>query len=281
MKYTVIIPSRGLDSKYLKLTLLTYEKYLHDIYEIIIITPHKQQIENYIYNQNYKHKYKILNDDIFYFDVNNHKWYNQQFIKLLISIYVETELYFILDDDIFLIRNIYYNDLFVNNKIRYSSESYNTLSTPNYSCRDWWLGSCKILNILPTAIINDNLMNVTPQVFITEQVLNLLEWLYDTYENWMSEFIYNKCSEFSIYWLWLYKTNLQNLYDNSNIHWWYTDTNTNILDYVLNLQQFIDICKNGFDKNINPGYCMVIQSHLNYHTNVVSDVLNKINYLNN
>ena len=272
MKYTVIIPSRGLNSKYLKLTLPTYEKYLQDIYEIIIITP-DESVKQYIENKNYKHKYKILNDDLFYFDKNNHKWYNQQFIKLLISIYVETDLYFILDDDIFLIDFINYNTLFVNDKIRYSSESYNTLSTPNYSSMDWWIGSCKLLNIISTCIVNDNLMNVTPQVFITEHVLNLLDWLYKNYDDWMQDFINNKCSEFSIYWLWLYKNNLQNLYTNSNTHWWYNDTNTNILDYVVSLQDFINKCKNGFDKNINLGYCMVIQSHLNYPNELVEYIL--------
>ena len=59
MKYTVIIPSRGLDGKYLKLALLTYEKYLQDVYEIIIITP-DTSLQNYIKSMNYKHNYKIL-----------------------------------------------------------------------------------------------------------------------------------------------------------------------------------------------------------------------------
>jgi hypothetical protein len=279
MKYTVIIPSRGLDGKYLKLALLTYEKYLQDVYEIIIITP-DTSLQNYIKDMNYKHNYKILNDDLFYFDTQNNKWYNQQFIKLLISIYVSTDLYFILDDDIFLIKPITYNDIYVDTRIRYSSESYNTLSTPNYSSLDWWLGSCKLLNLIPTCIINDNLMNVTPQIFITEHVLNLVDWLYKNYDDWFDEFITNKCSEYSLYWLWLYKNNLQNLYTNNCKHWWYTNIFTNILETQTNLWDFINTCKNGFDTNINLGYCMVIQSHLNYPNYIVSDILSKINYIN-
>jgi len=285
-KFTIILPSRGLDGKYLKLVLQSYEKYFSDVYEVIIISP-DANLQDYVNrNNNKKLTYRIIHDNIFELNKKgelkpNHPWYNQQFIKLLVSQYVETELYMVLDDDIFLIKPFGYNDIFDKNNIRrikYNTEPYSTLSTPNYSSRDWWHGSCQLLNVDTSNIINnDYLMNVTPQVFITNKVLTLLLHLYSncSKDNWMDKFIELKCSEYSLYWLWLIKTQSTGLYTHLGNKFWYTDTNCNILEPINSFSQFLQTINNGFDVHINNGYFMVIQSYLNYPENIIGDIVGK------
>ncbi len=270
---TIVLPTRGLDGKYFKLVMESYNKYLNIDCEFIIIT-NDINVEDYI--KKYKFKFRIIKDDELLdcsrFNTKDECWYKQQLLKLLISKKVETDLYMILDDDLFLTREITLKDIYVNDKIRYSSEKYEELSTKNHSSLNWWNGSCKLLSI--EMIKNDNLMSVTPQIFITNIVLELLIELKMMYGNFINKFIEYGASEYSLYWLYILQTRNENKYSNKDIHWWVPDENVNVLDYIYDVKELITKVCNGF-KN-NSSYFTVIQSYLNIDESLIEEIVKQL-----
>jgi hypothetical protein len=87
----------------------------------------------------------------------------------------------------------------------------------------------------------------------------------------MDKFIEYKASEYSLYWLYLYKVNKQGLYSSGCNQFWHTDETTSILNYPNNLESFKNVINRGL--NNNQGYFMVIQSYLNIPEQLVEEVI--------
>ena len=312
-RFTVIIPTRGLNGKYLKLVIESYNKFLDplSIYEIIIITP-DDNVKEYVKKYN-NFKFKVLKDEevvpIIPLVAQGDGWIIQQYIKLMIAANIETDYYMIFDDDLFLVKPLKYEDLFHNVsgdlRLRYSSEPLKTLSTPTFSSKTWWEGSAKLLHVrfpqdksisdyLDSIFHSeqrkrdddDKLMSVTPQVFVTEYVLKLL---LELPIDWMTKFKEYGASEYSLYWLFLRNSRsepegrlsdvsrnsgLHEKYTDECTHWWYTDSNTSLLNPTDNVDELTRIIYNGIHNN--KGYFMVIQSWIGIDEGLIKMILDKV-----
>lgn len=279
-KFTLVLPTRGLTNQYLPLVIKTYQKYLDplSIEEILIIIPKSQLLgNNYEKFQSYvkdgKFKFTFITDEeILPANLQATGWYKQQLIKLLIYKYVKTTAYLIVDDDLFLTRPFAYNDLRVEiagtKYWKYSSEKYCELSQKNYSSLKWWKGSSKLLNFDLQKLSRDNhLMGVTPQIFVTEYVLDLIGYLEHMYSSWITEFISSGSTEYTVYWIYLYTHNLHYMYSDQCIQLWTNNPSYNIVDHC-NFDRAVTAIRAGF--NETPDYFMVIQSYLGFPANEIA-----------
>ncbi len=139
-------------------------------------------------------------------------WYLQQLLKLGVAKIVKTSLYLILDTDCFLTKPFSYNNLFYQDKILMNRESWSHHP-------DWWFGSLKIINDVPLTTVAAQLaIAVTPQILVTNIVCELLDYLSHNEESsdW-DEYLFTKSfTEFTLYWLFLLKTNRTDLYQSYN-----------------------------------------------------------------
>jgi hypothetical protein len=286
-KFTIVLPTRGLKNQYLPLVFRTYEKYLDldSIEEIIIISPQQENLpdqKSSFLSDTYIDKIPVrfLSDEEILFprtvfpDIQAKGWYRQQIIKLLIYQHVKTPVYLIVDDDLFLTRSLSYNDLrvMIDGKIywKYSSEKYSDLGKKNYSALTWWKGSAQLLEFDQSQLRDDDhLLGVTPQIFVTEYVRNLISHLESLSPEWIEKFIQLGATEYTTYWIYLHTQNLHHVYSDKGTPLWTNDPQYNILDYCT-VEAGKSIIANGFCKC--PSYFMVIQSYLGYPAHEISEL---------
>ena len=152
-------------------------------------------------------------------------WYLQQLLKLGIAKeFVKTPLYLILDTDCFLTKPFSYKDLFYEGKILLDKEPWT--NNP-----DWWLSAVKIIDDTPlTKVATQLTISATPQILVTDIVCELLDYLKNREPplDWDEYLASRLFTEFSLYWLFLLKTNKTDIYQLSrnapsllgNALWW-------------------------------------------------------------
>ena len=275
-KYSIIIPTRGTGDAYLlfiKYGLKLYEKYLNknDIYEFIITCPKDYYTTVCNDIKIYDMPFKIYTDD----DIidpkymNSIGWSKQQIIKLNICNFIKTKYYLILDDDIFIMKKLSIKDFFdEHGKIYYSYEGYpDNISNSFANCHIWINSSCEAIGVdIDYIKAQNNIMGVTPQLFSTEIVKKMLEYIG---EDWELKIIVNLASEFQLYWNYLIKTNQTYLYKPYN-KLYRNDENINIIttsnEYEINTR-----VKRAFETSET--IFMVIQSHFKFSYSVIENSL--------
>jgi len=191
----------------------------------------------------------IFEEDLLKYPIQ--KYSIQMLSKLLISKYVKTTHYLVIDDDVILLRPFGYKDMFVHNKVRFTPDTtYN---------ENWWRSSAIVLKM--DYVKPKILMSVTPQILITSEVkklINHLETLYDDWEYTMMT-VKHRWSEYTLYWLYIDE---KKLYRRSKIP--LSDNATNIWFYNGNLKENI---KKLFENKKQ--YFGVIQSNVPEHNYTV------------
>ena len=271
-KYTIFIPTRGdgyTFELFINVALPLYERYLNknDIYEFIICCPEENldYVKFKLNKFNFPFVYFI--DSSFYVDsINN--WIKQQIIKLEICVYVKTKYYLILDDDMYLTKNLSLCDFFdENEKIYYSFESWSD-NGPNFANNaKWYTDSCETLKYDNSMLKKSNkLMGVTPQLFITRIVHQLLQVLG---KNWKNNF---KGTEYSLYWIYLIQTLRTHYYTPNNI-FFAMDHEYQVIVPNLTNDSVKNIIQSSFESK--KYYFLVIQSWINYDNILVYNNLKK------
>jgi hypothetical protein len=281
--YTIILPIK-IDSGngyilFCDLALKSYEKYL-DLSRLeyfYIITP----ADNIPFLTKFTDKYNIpfkyiQEEDIIDNSIDTNGWFKQQLIKILISEYITTDIYLIVDSDLYLTQHLSYNDLFYKNKIKYNYEPWQTENNEFYSQNsEWWTSSCKILEYPVELLHNNNyLMSVTPEIIITSLMKLLIQKLKDICgSNWKNIICSEKFTEFTLYWIFMIQTESTNLYTTEGFPLWKHDLSHNILDYSS------VSCDNIINSFITPkSYFSVIQGYLKLDVTSFIQEANK--YLN-
>ena len=256
--------------------MMLYKKHLvgEDIFEFILICPeiNKQNVINDI------NKIKINNINIFkvYSDeeiidskyINSNNWCKQMLIKLNIFKYIKTEFYFIIDDDMILTKKLGFEDFFdTNDKIYYSYEAYSD-NTPLFQNNTIWLEmSCKaICGNLEQLKTEKTIMGVTPQLFITKIVSELVNYLGTNLELFIFRDV---ATEFQLYWQFLIKTGRTNLYTPDN-RFFSVDESIHLISRCSH-DNIIERIKNGYVTKKN--FFVVIQSHLKYPYAILSNAI--------
>jgi hypothetical protein len=272
-KYTIVIPinpKSELNRLYYFFKSLKQYVYLPDVYKVYIITSNEviEKIKKFNFNF-----LTFIDEEIIEPLKIPDKWIYQQILKLKISKIIKTKYYLIIDDDMFLIKELCFNDFFDKGHIIYSHESFPHNNPPNYTNKIWWENSCKLLKYPIDKLYNkNNLMSVTPQVMITNLVIELLDNLLKNWE-------YTYFTEYSLYWIYLIQQDKEHFYT----------TNGNKLleqNVLFNLLQFteyndsIHIIKNALLEKKYHFLC--IQSELNkygFNINIYLPLIER--YLNN
>jgi len=281
-KYSIVMPLKinELNSYkiFREISLPLYDKFLDTefIDNFYIICPR----DNIEYIQKDTQLYPILQfkfieeESIIDSNLSNEKgWIKQQIIKLCIANIIETEYYLVVDSDMYLNQPLRYQDLFYDNKIKYTSEPYQTKNDKYHSTNsNWWASSCKVLNYPIENLYNDEkLMGVTPQVLITQTVKNLIEYLIAVYKtNWKKIICDMTFTEYTLYWIYLLMNNQTELYTTNGFQLWRHDLDRNILYYQTE-DEIKTIVKNSItDKNT---YFSVIQSYLPVNIDSIKNIL--------
>lgn len=276
-RYSIVIPTRGSGDAYnifINYSMKLYEKYLirEDIFEFILVCPeiNKSQVINDI--QKFNFNFKVYSDeeiiDKKYHHNNN--WCKQMLVKLAICNYIKTEYYFIIDDDMILTKSLGFYNFFDNSgKIYYSYEGYSN-NSPLFQNNTVWLEkSCQAIGgDLEYLKKQKNIMGVTPQLFKTKIVDELISHLG---ENWEIYLFRDIATEFQLYWQFLIKTNRTDLYTPDN-RFYLVDDSIHLIDRCSD-QGIIEKVKKGYQTKIN--YFVVLQSHLKYPYSILSHAIEK------
>jgi hypothetical protein len=219
-KITFFLPVKGnLDIlRVFNILIPSIKKYfLSSIEEFYIIctSDEYEQILGLIKNLNFNLNFKCIVEDTLIRDTTNFKklcgWKRQQLLKLEFAKICNTNLYLVLDSDVFMIRECYINDFFVNKKIIYNCEE---------NCHtEWWVDSCKLLNYDYDLLKNKCTFGVTPCILIKNIVLNLFEYLNLIDYNIFLKEEYCNWTEYTLYWLYVINNNYNDLYMDKNYHY--------------------------------------------------------------
>ena len=285
LKYSIVMPLKinSLNSFriFIDISLPLYNRFLETEYldYFYIICPES----DIVFISKYTNKYQsiqfkfIPEETILQEDMTSVEgWLKQQIIKLAISNIVRTQHYLIVDSDLYLNQTFRYEDLFNDGKIKYSYEPWQTENGKFYSTNsNWWQSSCNILDYQVDKLHDQTkLMGVTPQIMITQKVIDLLEHIKKIYgENWQKTISDMKFTEYTLYWIFLLMTNSTNLYTTSGKALWKHDLTRNILHYHSEEEQKTIVSNS---MNNNDTYFSVIQSYLPVNIDTVKPEIFKI-----
>lgn len=264
--YTIVLPTRGSGQAFdifIEKLLPRYNKFLNkgDIEEFIVICPliNLSSCVERILEKNEKLPFVFYSDEDICGSVVGQGWMKQQVIKLATSQKVKTKYYFIIDDDLVLTKPLSYSDFFHEGKIKYSYESW-TDNGPKFSTNQIWWSKSALMHKYNVQDLKKypDLMGVTPELMITDIVKNML---IDFGPSWPDTMIKLGATEFSLYWIYIIKTNNKNLYFPCN-QFFTMDHEVNILRPGLNFEQLYQKVQKGIkEKNY---WFLVIQSWLLY-----------------
>jgi|688.fasta_scaffold76318_6 hypothetical protein len=157
--------------------------------------------------------YKILYDkDVLGVDYSP-IYIKQHLLKLYVSKFISTNYYLILDSDIYINKTFELKDFFTDGKISlfvYDGIGYLNDKVNHDSCHTKWI--IETLNVLGKTV--DQIKSpfcygVTPGLFITKEVIELLELLNLKYNNFVKFFMENPFGmEYSYYYIHVYGKNL-------------------------------------------------------------------------
>ena len=183
----------------------------------------EEDIHSKVRYDNYKH-------------INNPGHLIQQIVQLGISKFVDTDHYIILNCDNFLTRPFSYNDMFHKDKIIFTGIDKPEKPHPIH----FWQHSISVLNPNVTDIVADNktisglygntlsykkFMSVTPQIYITQEIKDMLELIENKYDKEWCMALFERTrgaaqswSESSLYWTYLTMNNkVEDLYSFGDI----------------------------------------------------------------
>jgi hypothetical protein len=287
-QFTIVLLTRGYTrNSYLDLIFDMYIKFIkpESVRELIIVSP--DYIKDFKFKKLFESGFKVKNirDSSFQKKIPNSPidfpqnisdpWIRQQILKLQVSKFVETELYLILDDDMFPVCDLDYSSLYEGDKLKFNNEFVRDLGKPTYSSKLWYEGSHEMLGLDFNSLRGDEeIMGVTPQIMVTKCVVNMIEEFETENKNpysWIGKFVETKASEFALYWTWLKKKEMTGIYTSDCKQLWYTNVECNILEPVYTLQELAIKLKTGVVNN--PGYFTTIQSYFNIPREIITKLV--------
>ena len=149
-------------------------------------------------------------------------WIIQQLVKFEVAKQIETEHYFSFETDMFLTKSFSYENMFNNGKIICSHLT--EMGKP--TCEPWYMYAAALVcpgieefvvdaqcdnKIKENTLFINKIMGVSPQIFITQEMLNLINHLEELHKmNYLDLLLRttnghpNTWTEYTLYWMWLY-----------------------------------------------------------------------------
>lgn len=193
--------------RFVNIGMKSYEKYLEvaDIHDFIIITPKGdyKKVKETLETSYPKYPWKFLTEEALVSKNIPEGWARQQTAKLAVSKVVQTSHYLIIDDDTYLTKPFTYKDLFYQGRA--------IMNKTQIDFPFFFLWSAQIAQVDYDLVQNaDFHMAITPEIFVTEVVRDIVAFLekeYGTNMKWQEHLAENKYTEYCLYWTWLLKHN--------------------------------------------------------------------------
>lgn len=197
--------------RFMQVGMVTYEKYMkrESVHEFIIVTP-AADIKNVQARLTAKYPnwpWKFVVEDAIVLKTLPSGWAKQQTAKFAIAPLIKTKHYLIIDDDTYLTKPFEYSDLFYNGKAIMNKCQ---IDFPFFFF--WSSQMAKAdFDMVQYAPFH---MAITPEIFVTSLVRDLIKWLEGEYGDrmsWQSHLANNKFTEYCLYWIYLMKLGVHSL----------------------------------------------------------------------
>ena len=200
--------------RFLSIGIVTYEKFLkkEEVKTFFVIVPNADvpYVTKELQEKHPSWPWKVIQEETLISPAIPSGWARQQTCKLAVSMLVSTDQYLIIDDDTYLTRPFCESDM-------YDPTSKKLLM--NRTAIDFpffFFWSAQILEA-DFDMVQDapTHMAITPEIFVTSVVRDIVKWLVDKYGNqkhWQIHLANHKFTEYCIYWIWLLQHKLADTY---------------------------------------------------------------------
>ena len=141
-------------------------------------------------------------------------WWNQQWLKLQASQLITGEWYMPFDSDMYIDRHIKHKELFDGNRALCNLRERSDYSNNN-SFEQYIINACKYWKVDPTEL--DEILRETPPNLLNRKTV---QTMLTEMTPWVFGSINNPSIEFFIYWVYLHKNNLTDMYQHRD-HWFW------------------------------------------------------------
>lgn len=255
--------------RFLRIGMVSYEKYMDktSIQDFFVVVPSVdvEPIKKLLTDRYPSWPWKVLNEDALLHSALPAGWARQQTVKFAVSMLIQTDTYFIIDDDTYLTKP------FTSKDLKDPQSGRLIMNRTKIDFPFFFLWSCQVLKYDFEKVQDCPYhMAITPEVFVTSVVKDIVKWLIAEYGNqkqWQVYIVNNKFTEYCVYWIWLLKENLIQTY-------YAVDTPKTIYGYATtgpehNLSQQV---ARSFTQNTDFWFSFV-QSSLPYPVQEICDVV--------
>ncbi len=215
-------------------------------------------------------------------------WIIQQLVKFEIAKQMETEHYFSFETDLFLTKPFSYKDMFNDGKIICSHLT--EMGKP--TCEPWYMYAAALITpgieefivdkdcenkIEGSSLYINKIMGVSPQIFITQEMLNLINHLEELHKmNYLDLLLRttnghpNTWTEYTLYWIWLFVENKMDLYSFES-------------PYISSGELWTSNYRQGFHEKYFGEFDTLVMKNKNHYFNIIqSNILDiKLDYVVN
>lgn len=212
IKATTHMPGEAFDNleRFIRIGLRSYRLFLDrsELVDFFVITPGRElkNVSTRLTAAAPEFPWVFLDEDRILSSKLSSGWQRQQTSKLAIAHMVKTPYYLIVDDDTFLVRRFCFNDFFSG-----SDDRRLILNTAEIDFPMWLLWSCQAGDIdVDVVQQEEEIMAITPEIFVTDEVRKLVGRLQKKYDGpgsekngWQIALGQNKFTEYTLYWSYL------------------------------------------------------------------------------
>lgn len=193
--------------RFLKIGMRTYTRFLNVecVSDFFVIVPRTEfdRIKKRLYTEYPDWPWRIIVEDVIVAKTVPDGWAKQQTAKLAVSSLIKTSHYLIIDDDTYLTRPIGSTaDLF-------DSRGRALMNTAQIDYPFFYLWSAQVIDIDFDLVQNAPChMGITPEIFVTDivkELVALLESRYGSHLKWQEYLAAHKFTEYCMYWSFLIK----------------------------------------------------------------------------
>lgn len=189
--------------RFMRIGMKTYEKYLDVlcVHEFLVVAPSSdiKSIQSKLLEKWPSWPWKFVVEDAIVLRSLSSGWAKQQTAKFAIAQLVQTPHYLIIDDDTYLTKPFSYANLFHNGKAILNKCQ---IDFPFFFF--WSAQMAKVdYDMVQYAPFH---MAITPEIFVTSRVRELVSWLESQYGDrmkWQQHLADNKFTEYCLYWIYL------------------------------------------------------------------------------
>jgi hypothetical protein len=195
--------------RFLKIGMVSYAKYLDTstLKDFFVVVPAADVavVQSMLTSAYPTFPWRVINEDTLLHATIPPGWARQQTVKLAVSMLVQTETYLIVDDDTYLTKP------FSSSNMRDPSSGKLLLNKTKIDFPFFFLWSAQVLRA-DFEMVQDAPchMAITPEIFVTSVVKDIVRWLVDNYGNqkkWQVFLAEHKYTEYCLYWIWLLQRN--------------------------------------------------------------------------